>query len=200
MRSVADRFKGLPTTPNCGAIQFLQTRRYAMTTVGARPTDALTSDQRRVIAVTDRYGAKDTIIKSTDTPFFPWVEGFELRLIRIDNRTGTFTVDLRSLMDTWLGKHRHRGGVVATTLQGAWNYAEYDWVAQVGDYVHEFPGVCHTLHFYADTVVRFEVAGALEFLHDDETLKSLMDAWDFLDMYIQWCKENNQTLNEGVLF
>lgn len=170
------------------------------TTVGAPPVSALTPDERRVQAAIERYGAKDTLITSTDTPFFPWVNGFELRLIRIDNRTGTFTLDVKSSVDTWLGKHRHRGGVVATTLQGAWNYAEYDWVANVGDYAHEFPGVAHTLHFYAGTVVRFEVVGALEFLNDDESLQSLMDAWDFLDLYMQWCKANNQTFNESIFF
>ena len=44
---------------------------------------------------------------------------------------------LRSPSDQWLGKHRHRGIVTATTIAGSWNYREYDWIARPGDYVVE---------------------------------------------------------------
>lgn len=165
-------------------------------------TTGPTREQRRVFGLIDEYGAKDTIIKSADTPYFPLPLNpqFDVRLMRLDNRTGTFTVDLRSSVDTWLGKHRHRGGVVATTLEGAWNYAEYDWIARPGDYVHEFPGVSHTLHYYPGTAVRFEVAGSLEFLNDDETIARIVDGFDVLDMYKEWCTANNYPFNEAVLF
>ena len=44
-----------------------------------------------------------------------------------------------------IGRHRHRGTVVAMTLKGSWGYLEYDWVARPGSYILESPGVIHTL-------------------------------------------------------
>jgi 2,4'-dihydroxyacetophenone dioxygenase len=60
-----------------------------------------------------------------DTLWFPWMGSLELKPMRMENRTGTFVVGLRSKVAASLGKHRHRGTVTAITMSGAWGYKEY---------------------------------------------------------------------------
>lgn len=167
----------------------------------AGPASVLTDDDRRVLAIVDQYSARDTYVSALDTPYFPFLnEGIEVRLVRVDNRTGTFVVDLRSETGGILGRHRHRGTVMASTLAGTWRYLEYDWVAGPGDYVHEFPGTIHTLEVHAGTHIRFTNDGVLEFLNDDDSLQYLYDAWNFVDLYRTHCLENGLEFNERIFF
>lgn len=175
-----------------------------MTTVNSQGTTSasvLTEDDRRVLAIVDRYSAKDTYVGALETPYFPFLsEGIEVRLVRVDNRTGTFVVDLRSETGGILGRHRHRGTVMASTLAGTWRYLEYDWVAGPGDYVHEFPGTIHTLEVHPGTHIRFTNDGVLEFLNEDDSLQHAYDAWNFIDLYQTHCAENGLRFNEHIFF
>jgi quercetin dioxygenase-like cupin family protein len=162
---------------------------------------ALSEDDRRVLAVVGHYGAKDTHLGADETPFFPFMsEGIEVRLVRVEIKTGTFVVDLRSQAGGVLGRHRHRGSVSATTLAGTWNYLEYDWVAGPGDLVQEFPGTIHTLNVNPGAYIRFTNDGTLEFLYDDDTLQHSYDAWNFVDLYQQFCESTGQPFNEHIFF
>jgi hypothetical protein len=86
----------------------------------------LTEKDHAEIAFTDKYSSPDVYINGeTDTLWFPWVGPIELKPLRMETRTGTFVVVLRSPVDAWLGKHRHRGSVTAVTVSGSWRYKEY---------------------------------------------------------------------------
>lgn len=97
----------------------------------ARPAPAkkeskLTPLERSELALADKYSSPDVFISGErDTCWHPWTANLELKPLRFETRSGTFVVVLRSLEDTWLGKHRHRGTVTAVTLNGEWNYKEY---------------------------------------------------------------------------
>jgi hypothetical protein len=97
------------------------------TTLPERPKDGsvLNAAEREELAFTDKYSAPDVYIsEKKDTLWFPWIGPIELKPMRMDNRTGTFVVGLRSPVAASLGKHRHRGTVTAITMSGEWGYKE----------------------------------------------------------------------------
>ncbi|KOC13236.1 hypothetical protein AFLA70_57g003871 [Aspergillus flavus AF70] len=140
----------------------------------------LTALEKAELALADKYSSPDPL--------------------RFESRTGTFVVVLRSLEDTWLGKHRHRGSVTAVTLKGEWNYKEYDWVAKPGDYVVENPGTIHTLHMSKGAEVVFTITGSLEYFHDDDTLKNTMDIFSYAHLYYEHCKKQGIKPNDGLWY
>ncbi|RBR12511.1 uncharacterized protein FIESC28_08635 [Fusarium coffeatum] len=106
----------------------------------------LTDEDRRELVFTDKHSSPDVYISyNKDTLWHPWTGTLELKPLRFETRSGHFVVSLRTPVDAWLGKHRHRGTVTAVTMSGNWRYKEYDWVAGPGDYVVENPGTIHTL-------------------------------------------------------
>jgi hypothetical protein len=86
----------------------------------------LNEHERSELAFVDKYSAPDVYInEKNDTLWFPWIGPIELKPMRMENRTGTFVVGLRSKVAASLGKHRHRGTVTAITMSGEWGYKEY---------------------------------------------------------------------------
>lgn len=95
------------------------------TTLPERPGTTLNEAELQELAFTDKYSAPDVYINAkTDTLWFPWIGPIELKPLRMDNRTGTFVVGLRSAVAASLGRHRHRGTVTAVTMAGEWGYKE----------------------------------------------------------------------------
>jgi hypothetical protein len=91
------------------------------------PVERLNEHEGSEIAFIDKYSAPDVYINGQhDTLWFPWIGPIELKPMRMDKRTGTFVVGLRSKVATSLGKHLHRGTVQAATISGEWGYKEYD--------------------------------------------------------------------------
>lgn len=90
-------------------------------------TDSVLTDKdREDLAFVDKYSSPDVYINSSkDTLWHPWVGTLELKPLRFETRTGTFVICLRTPVDCWLGKHRHRGTVTAVTTTGPWRYKEY---------------------------------------------------------------------------
>ncbi|KAF4457590.1 chrR cupin-like domain-containing [Fusarium albosuccineum] len=169
--------------------------------VHPKEESVLTEADRAEIAFTDKYSAPDVYINGkTDTLWFPWIGPIELKPLRMENRTGTFVVALRSPVDAWLGKHRHRGSVTAVTVSGEWRYKEYDWVARPGDYVCENPGTIHTLFVGAGTEIVFTITGSLEFFNEDDSLLSVLDIFSFGKLYYDYCKEKELEPNHGLWF
>jgi 2,4'-dihydroxyacetophenone dioxygenase len=156
-------------------------------------------DRQEMTAV-KRFGGTDTHISAHESPWVPWVGDIEIKILRVENRTGLLVIALRSPTDQSLGKHRHRGVVTATTIAGAWNYYEYDWVARPGDYVVETPGTIHTLHVAAGTEIVFTLTGSLEFFNDDDSLASVWDCFSFVNLYVQHCKRIGVDENRRLFY
>lgn len=160
----------------------------------------LSQTDRQELATVREYGGKDTHISCDESPWFNWVGDIEVKILRIDNRSGTFVLGLRSPTDQWLGKHRHRGIVTATTIAGSWNYREYDWIARPGDYVVETPGTIHTLHVAANTEIVYTVTGSIEFFNEDDSLSSVWDCFSFANHYLQHCKRAGLPVNRRLFY
>jgi 2,4'-dihydroxyacetophenone dioxygenase len=155
---------------------------------------------RQEMAAVERFGGTDTYISAHESPWVRWVGDIEIKILRVENRTGLLVIALRSPTDQSLGKHRHRGTVTATTIAGAWNYYEYDWVARPGDYVVETPGTIHTLHVTAGTEIVFTVTGSVEFFNDDDSLASVWDCFSFVNLYVQYCKSHGLVENPRLFY
>lgn len=152
------------------------------------------------LATVRDFGGKDTHISAEESPWFAWVGDIEIKILRIENRTGLFVIALRSPTDQWVGRHRHRGVVTATTISGSWNYLEYDWVARPGDYVVETPGTIHTLHVGAGAEIVYTVTGSLEFFNEDDSLASVWDCFSFANHYVQYCKRSGLPVNARLFY
>ncbi|WP_179405015.1 2,4'-dihydroxyacetophenone dioxygenase family protein [Burkholderia guangdongensis] len=107
----------------------------------------------------------------------PWLPmhadlpGLAIKYLHIDAAEDTLTALLRMPAGRPLPRHRHEGRVFVYTLQGAWRYREYDWVAHAGSTVLEPAGSIHTPETLADQpgdVITFNVMrGDLVLLDDD---------------------------------
>jgi 2,4'-dihydroxyacetophenone dioxygenase len=97
-----------------------------------------------------------------------------------------------------IGRHRHRGSVVGITLEGSWRYLEYDWVARPGSYIHESPGVIHTLEAGPGMKTFFAINGALEYFDADGNLTLLQDVFWAINLYLTYCKERSIPKNDAL--
>ncbi len=122
-----------------------------------------------------------TSVVKCDT--LPWAElqpGFEIKLLRVGEGSGTYTVATRLAPGVYVPTHRHHGPVHAWTVSGRWRYREYDWVAQAGDYVFEPTNSTHTLEIPVDcgepAVVVFVISGAQDYLDEAGNVLWTQDA------------------------
>lgn len=91
----------------------------------SKDESVLTDKDRKELAFTDKHSSPDVYVSyKNDTLWHPWTGTLELKPLRYETRSGSFVVSLRTPVDAWLGKHRHRGTVTAVTLAGNWRYKE----------------------------------------------------------------------------
>jgi hypothetical protein len=85
-------------------------------------------------------------------------------------------------------------------LEGSWRYLEYDWVATPGGWVHESPGVIHTLVCDDPNGMKtvFWLNGSLEFYDDDDSLTQTFDVFWYIDHYLSFCKEHGLPVNNAL--
>jgi len=109
-----------------------------------------------------------------------WAEvlpGIHIRMLRIAEDGGGYSMMMRAEPGATLPRHRHLGDVHAITHSGRWKYDDYDWVAEPGTYVHERAGSTHTFHVpddaTEDAVITFVVEGPQEILDDDGAIASV---------------------------
>ncbi len=120
----------------------------------------------------------------------PWGlvwEGIELKILRVGEGSGTYTLMTRLQPGVVLPKHRHFGDVHGFTIAGRWRYQEYDWEATAGDYVYEPPNSTHTLEVPGDetepAVILFVIDKGMVILGDDDEILTIEDAWSITEIY-----------------
>lgn len=123
-------------------------------------------------------------ISLADIPFAeihrPW--GLTLmQLISVDLRTNTFVNIIKWPKGLQLARHHHSGPVHAYTMEGAWRYLEYDWVAGPHSYVHEPPGTNHTLRVEEDVTAMFITQGAFIYFDEAGSVTGYSDAGTMLE-------------------
>ncbi|WP_175921233.1 2,4'-dihydroxyacetophenone dioxygenase family protein [Burkholderia latens] len=107
----------------------------------------------------------------------PWLPmsadlpGLAIKYLHINAAEDTLTALLKMPAGGTLPRHRHDGDVFVHTLQGAWRYREYEWIAQAGSTVLEPAGSVHTpetLGAPGEDVITLNVMrGDLVLLDDD---------------------------------
>ncbi len=93
------------------------------------------------------YGLSDIHIGPGEAES-PWIEllpGVQTRHLQFDVRRNAWTSIIWCQQGGTIGRHRHRAPVDGYVIEGSWKYLEYDWVAIQGSFIHESPGVIHTL-------------------------------------------------------
>ena len=153
-------------------------------------------------AVYREYGRPDIHIGAgeDESPYVPWKNNVYIRHLAFDVRRNYYVNILWVTKGGMLGRHRHRGPVSACVLEGSWRYLEYDWVARPGSYVHESPGVIHTLVSDDPNGMKtmFWLNGSIEFFDDNDNLLETVDVFWFIDHYLTYCREHGLKVNEKL--
>jgi len=134
---------------------------------------------------------QDFVVRHVGDDTAPWVDtgiGIDLKVMRVDLKSGTWVIRNRFQPGVQLQTHKHTGPVEGYTLTGRWHYLEYDFVSTPGSYIHEPAGSVHTLHVLEDntepTDVLFVIEGALLNLTPDGQIESVTDAEAILGAYL----------------
>lgn len=64
----------------------------------------------------------------------------------------------------------------------------------------EVPGTLHTLYMGANSEVMFNVTGSIEFYHEDNTLREIMDGFSFWRMYAEHCEKLGKEPNKKLWY
>ena len=162
--------------------------------------------QGSLAQVEEAYSRPDIHLGSgeDESPWIPLADssatenGAFLRMLSFDVRTNSFAVVLWVKGGAVIGRHRHRGTVDGYVLEGSWRYLEYDWVARAGDFIHESPGVVHTLVSDDGMKTVFFLNGPLEFYDDDGNHVLTHDVFYLIDMYTRYCRDHGIPVNEKL--
>jgi 2,4'-dihydroxyacetophenone dioxygenase len=153
-------------------------------------------------AVVREYGRPDVHIGESEeeSPYVPFKPNVYIRHLAFDVRRNNYVNVLCVTKGGMLGRHRHRGPVSACVLEGSWRYLEYDWIARAGSYVHESPGVIHTLVSDDPNGMKtmFWLNGSIEFYNEQDTLLETLDVFWFIDHYLSYCRERNLKVNDRL--
>jgi 2,4'-dihydroxyacetophenone dioxygenase len=143
------------------------------------------------------YGRSDIHIGPGDaeSPYVTLLPGVLIRHLSFDVRRNAWTSIIWVQQGGMIGRHRHRGAVDGYVIEGSWKYLEYDWVATAGSFIHESPGVIHTLYSESGMKTLFSLSGPLEFYDDGDNLLLVHDAFYLIDNYLQHCKANKLPIN-----
>jgi 2,4'-dihydroxyacetophenone dioxygenase len=153
-------------------------------------------------AVIREYGQPDVHIGGSEeeSPYVPFKPNVYIRHLAFDVRRNYYVNVLWVTKGGMLGRHRHRGPVSACVLEGSWRYLEYDWVARAGSYVHESPGVIHTLVSDDPNGMKtmFWLNGSIEFYDERDTLLETLDVFWFIEHYLSYCREHRLKVNHKL--
>ena len=114
------------------------------------------------------------------------------RPLQFNISNGSWVTLLKAEGEGTRGRHHHSASVSAWTIEGAWGYREYDWVARAGSFVFEPPGHIHTLYVHPSEgrmLVLFHVYGPLVYLDENNNAVGYTDVFTELEIYKQHCLE-----------
>lgn len=101
--------------------------------------------------------------------------GVRYRLLRLDERTGQFTLMIRADAGSCLPRHRHEAPAEIYIVRGQGAHAQTGPFRQ-GDYVFERSGAVHDALVFEEDVELFMVNhGPSSFLRPDDTVQYVLD-------------------------
>lgn len=141
------------------------------------------------------------VTRVVDVESLPWANWIlvEVKLLRVSEDGGSYTLLTRMQPGTQLPTHRHLGPVTGYTFSGRWRYLEYDWVAGPGSFIYEPPGSVHTLVVEGDepAEVLFEVTGGLVLFHEGQVV-GYEDAESARERYRMALEAEGKPVPEGI--
>ena len=175
------------------------------TTVTAPTDDAAAAALQAAVTAKTAAQPADLVTRSVDPDDFPWatwLEGIDVKLLRINEKEGRYTMVAKFAPGVQLPTHRHFGAVQAYTIQGRWRYLEYDWVAEAGHYAYEPPGSEHTLRAEGDgedTIVLFTIEGGLIVFGPEGEYWAYEDATTAKERYFIALEHQGKQIPTGIL-
>ena len=131
----------------------------------------------------------ERVIDPDDVPWIPYVEGVDVKPLRLNRKTGLWVNLTRVVGSGTVSRHYHGSAVVGYVLEGEWRYIERDWVARKGMMIWEPPGDIHTLVTGPEgTTTLFLMEGPLFYLNDDDQVIAFDDVLTFTKMYQEYCQ------------
>ena len=174
------------------------------TTMKAPPSSAY-----RIVDVPEPYrdvikrrGVQGTFVgpSETESPWVPFGGNAAIRHLAFDVRRNVYSNILWIKSAGVIGTHKHRGTVVMICLEGSARYLEYDWVAGPGDFIHETPGLIHTLVSDHPKGVKLFgwLEGSTEFYDENGNFVETLDIWWFINHYESYCQEHGIPINKQL--
>ena len=155
-------------------------------------------------ATINRLGLEDSVINESERP---WIQSEKLPFmrwspVRFDIARGAWTFIVHITTSGVVGRHQHHGEGFAYVLEGSWRYAEYDWVAEKGAFVHEAPGAIHTLTIDDPNGMKtlFVVNGAMDFFDENDNRVDQESVFYFVDRYVAYCEENGLEVDQRYFY
>ena len=136
---------------------------------------------------TTDQGDGTSVCRTEDVPWALLAPGIEMKVLRVGEDTGRYTLMNRFAPGTVLPRHYHHGEVHAWTIAGTWGYLEYDWTASAGDYIYEPSGSVHTLAVPeggGPATIQFVIDKGLDFLDDDGNVFHVENAETITQLYV----------------
>ena len=127
-----------------------------------------------------------------DEKWYPLGKMGMVRPLLFDVTNGGWISILKAVGQGTIQRHHHASPVEAWTLDGAWGYREYDWVARAGSFVYEAAGGVHTLYIDPEMgkmTAIFHVHGPLVYLDEQGNAVDYDDVFLRLDRYAKYCRE-----------
>ncbi|MEM8696547.1 MAG: 2,4'-dihydroxyacetophenone dioxygenase family protein [Pseudomonadota bacterium] len=118
--------------------------------------------------------ADESLIDVEKLPWFPLVEGIDVKLLFSSSETGRWTVLLRCRPGSSFAKHKHYGAGEYYVVKGRMEYRMGG--AKTGDFGYEPLGAIHEMTSFPEyTELLFTNYGPVLFLDDDDNVTSILD-------------------------
>lgn len=115
------------------------------------------------------------IVSAGDTPWQDLASGIQMRVLRLNEHSGQFTLLIRAAPGSVLPRHRHEGAAEIYILKGKGVHPQSGAFRQ-GDYVFESEKAVHDpVHFHEEVEMFMVNYGPSSFLGPDDNVQHVLD-------------------------
>jgi anti-sigma factor ChrR (cupin superfamily) len=132
------------------------------------------TDTERIAMNVDAVNPFAKLIDTAAGDWIPLIPGNYMKVLRVSDENGYFTLLIRADAGAVNGRHRHIGPADFYVLSGCIEYR--GGVATEGCYIYEPAGVIHPATTHpVDTIYLSHVYGPIAFLDDDDNVVNILD-------------------------
>jgi len=116
----------------------------------------------------------DVLVKASDKPWTPYIEGIDIKVLRTCDVSGAWTVLFLCQPGSSIPRHRHYGAGEYLVVRGRMEYRA--GVAVTGDYGYEPLDAVHDKTWFPEeTELYFTNFGPVLFLDDEDNVIAILD-------------------------